>query len=64
VRAHDPEATALLDNDAVRAAMEAVAREQQGAAPPARAPSTGQPVDPRRPATSVSGRGGARSIDE
>jgi hypothetical protein len=60
----DPnDATALLATDAIRAAAHAVGRE----APPTsteRRPQGSRPQGSRLPTTSVSGRGGARSIDE
>ena len=54
-RVPDPDATALIDQNAVIAAARAVAEEE------ARAQHAQQQ---RRPATSVGARGGARSLDE
>lgn len=51
-RPPDPDATALLDQNAVMAAARAVAEEEARA------------QQQRRPATSVGARGGARSLDE
>ncbi len=50
----DPDATAMLDNSAVMAAAAAVAREEEAARAAAN----------RRPGTAVSGRGGARTLDD
>ena len=50
VRRADPEATALLDHNAIRAAADAVAREQA--------------KQPNRVASVISGRGGVLSLDE
>lgn len=51
-RPADPEATALLDQNAIRAAQAAVAEEEARA------------QQQRRPATSVAARGGVRPLDE
>ena len=53
VRRADPDATALLDQNAIRAAAEAIAREQQNT-----------PQQPNRVASIISGRGGVLTLDD
>jgi len=56
-RSANPEATVLLDNQSLRASVEALAREQSTPAAP-------RPRDDRRPPSAISVRGGARTLDE